>query len=205
MSGLAAAAAVSGLIGLTITVIQGSIQIYGAVKDKSGIPERLRKVSDTLPSLLELLEGAKPQFDKDHPPKQAWVEVEKDVQRCHAACQELHEILESAYPKDDAGTMRRVCKNIGNLINRKSKTAEELLKDIHGYLEILKQRQIITNTEKLDDIRKTIDELFPTSGIIQNTNSGINVGHNNGQISNQSGGSGNMFTGPNGNFTFNSK
>jgi hypothetical protein len=94
---------------------------------------------------------------------------------------------------------------MGNLVSRKSKTAEELLKDIHGYLEILKQRQIITNTEKLDDIRKTIDELFPTSGIIQNTNSGINVGHNNGQINNQSGGSGNQFNGSNGNFTFNSK
>jgi hypothetical protein len=205
MSALEAAAAVSGLIGFTIAVIQGSIQIYGAVKDKSGIPERLRKVSDALPSLLEVLEGAKAQFDKDHPPKQAWVEVEKDVKRCQESCQELHDILERTYPKADAGTLGRVFKNMGNLVSRKSKTAEELLKDIHGYLEILKQRQIITNTEKLDDIKNTIDELFPASGIIQNTNSGINVGHNNGQISNQSGGSGNMFTGPNGNFTFNSK
>ena len=89
MSGLEAAAAVSGLIGLTITVIQGSIQIYGAVKDKSGIPERLRKVSDTLPSLFELLESAKAQFDKDHPLKQTWVEVEKDVKRCQESCHEL--------------------------------------------------------------------------------------------------------------------
>ena len=203
MSGLEAAAAVSGLIGLTITVIQGSIQIYGAVKDKSGIPERLRKVSDTLPSLLELLEGAKAQFDKDHPPKQAWVEVEKDVKRCQESCQELHDILERAYPKADAGTVGRVFKNMGNLVSRKSKTAEELLKDIHGYLEILKQRQIITNAAPLDNIKKTVDELFPQFGITQNNELGTNIGGD--QVNNNTG-SGPQLIGPSGgNYTFHSK
>jgi hypothetical protein len=81
MSGLEAAAAVGGLIGLTIAAIDASIQIYDAVKDKSGIPEKLRKVSDTLPSLAELLKGARAQFDKDQPTKQAWLEVEKDLER----------------------------------------------------------------------------------------------------------------------------
>ena len=176
MSGLEAAAAVSGLIGLTIATIDASVQIYDAVKDKSGIPEKLRKVSDTLPSLAELLKGAQAQFDKDQPTKQVWFEVEKDLERCHGACQELHAILESAYPKTDTGTVSRVFKNVGTLLSRKSKTAEQLLKEIHGYLEILQQRQIITNATLLDDIKETVDELFPRPGITQHNVSGMNIG-----------------------------
>ena len=82
-------AEVIGIIAFAITAIDKSIVIYKAVNDKSGIPERLRKVSDTLPSLFELLESAKAQFDKDHPLKQTWVEVEKDVKRCQESCHEL--------------------------------------------------------------------------------------------------------------------
>jgi hypothetical protein len=202
MSSLEAAAAVGGLIGLTITVIDASIQIYSAVNDKSGVPEKLRKVSDKLPPLLEILKGAKTQFDKRQPTEQTWIEVEKEVQHCHDACKELHDILERAYPKADAGTARRVLKNMGNLVSRKSQTAEELLKDIHGYLEVLKQRQIIMDAALLDDIKKTIDELFPTSGIIQNNVSGTNIGHNTGQVNNQTGGYGQQFNGPGGTYTF---
>jgi chaperonin cofactor prefoldin len=205
MSGLEAAAAVGGLIGLTIAAIDASIQIYDAVKDKSGIPEKLGKVSDTLPSLSELLKGAQAQFDKDQPTKQAWLEVEKDLERCNGACQELHDILESAYPKSDTSTVSRVFKNVGTLLSRKSKTAEQLLKEIYGYLEILKQRQIITNTDKLDDIKKTVDELFPATEITQNNVSGTNVGHNTGQVNNQTGGSGQQFNGPGGVYHFSSK
>jgi hypothetical protein len=204
MIGLEVASAVGGLIGLTISVVQGSIQIYDAVKDKSGIPEKLRKVSDTLPSLAELLKGAKTQFDKRQPAEQAWIEVEKDFRRCHEACQELREILESAYPKSDTGTVGRVFKNMGNLVSRKNNTAEQLLKEIHGYLEVLKQRQIITNATLLDDIKKTVDELFPRPGLTQNNVSGTNVGgdqvfHNNNT------GHGQQFNGPGGTFNFGSK
>jgi hypothetical protein len=202
MSGLEAAAAVSGLIGLTIAAIDASVQIYDAVKDRSGIPEKLRKVSDTLPSLAELLKGARAQFDKDQPTKQAWFEVEKDLERCHGACQELHDILESAYPKTDTGTVGRVFKNVGTLLSRRSKTAEQLLKEIHGYLEILQQRQIITNATLLDDIKETVDELFPRSGLTQNNVSGTNIGGD--QVNNNIG-PGHQFNGPGRTFTFNSK
>ena len=198
MSGFETAAAV---IGLTWTVIDASVQIYDAVKDKSGIPEKLRKVSDTLPSLLELLEGAKTQAGKRQPTEQAWIEVKKDVERCFETCQQLHDILKRAYPEADAGTAGRVFKNVGNLVSRKSKTAEQLLKDIHGYLEILKQRQIITNSALLDDIKKTVDELFPQSGQILNNVHGTNVGGD--QVNNNTG---QQFIGTGGGtFTFNSK
>jgi hypothetical protein len=91
---------------------------------------------------------------------------------------------------------------VGTLLSRKSKTAEQLLKEIHGYLEILKQRQIITNTTLLDDIKKTVDELFLQSGFTQNNVSGTNIGGD--QVNNNTG-SGHQFNGPGGTFTFNSK
>ena len=204
MSGIEAAAAVGGLIGLTIAIIDASVQIYDAVKDKSGIPVKLRKVSDTLPSLAEVLKGAQAQFDNDQLTKQTWFEVEKDLERCHGACQELHDILESAYPKTDTSTVSRVFKNVGTLLSRKSKTAEQLLKEIHGYLEILKQRQIITNAALLDDIKETVDELFPLPGLTQNNVSGTNVGRDQ-VFHNSNPGPGYQFNGPGGTFTFSSK
>jgi hypothetical protein len=44
MSGLETAAAVYGLVTGTIDIVKVSIEIYRAVKDQSGIPEKLRKV-----------------------------------------------------------------------------------------------------------------------------------------------------------------
>jgi hypothetical protein len=203
MSGLEVAEGVAGFISLAITVIEKSIQIYGAVKDKSGIPKELRKVSNTLPTLLELLKGAEVQFVKRQPTEQTWVEVEKDIKRCHEACQELHEILESAYPKADAGKLGRVCKIVGTVVfSHKNKTAGQVLKEIHEYLDILEQRQIITNAKLLEDIKKTVDELFPTTGITQNNVSGTNIGHNTGQVNNQTGGSGQQWNGDIGTFSF---
>ena len=190
MSGIETALGVYGLITGTITIVETSIKIYDAVKDKSGIPEKLKKISDKLPALLELLEGARAQAEKFHPTEQTWIEVKKAIQHCREACEGLQYHLESVYQKADAGTTARVFKNIGNVISDKSKTAEGLLKEIYTYLEILKHHQIITNAKLLDDIKKTVDELFPTSGITQNNVSGTNVGHNNGQINNQTGGSG---------------
>jgi hypothetical protein len=204
MSGLEAAVAVGGLISLTIAVIDASIQIYNAVKDKSGIPEKLRKVSDTLPSLSELLKGAQAQFDKDQPTKQAWFEVEKDLKRCLEACQKLHDIIERAYPKTDTRTFSRVFKNVGTLLSRKSETAEQLLKEIRGYLEILQQRQIIMNAALLDDIKQAVDELFPRPGLTQSNVSGTNIGGDQ-VFHNSNTGSGQQFNGPGGTFTFSSK
>jgi len=193
-----------GLIGFAITAIDTSIQIYKAVSDRSGIPEKLRKVSDKLPALSELLQGAQSQIDKAQPTGQTWRDVMKAIQDCRDACEDLHGLLDSVYPKADAGTTARVFKSMSSMISNKSKTAEELLKDIHGYLEILKHRQIITNAETLDDIKRTVDELFPISGITQNNGSGTNIAHNNGQVNNLIG-SGKQFNGSNGTYYFDGK
>jgi hypothetical protein len=58
MVGLEIGAAVSSLVVGTIDIIHKSIEIYDAVKDKSGIPRKLGKVSDKLLSVEKLLKGA---------------------------------------------------------------------------------------------------------------------------------------------------
>lgn len=176
MSGLETAAAVYGLIGGTVAVIQTSIQIYNAVKDKSGIPEKLRKVSETLPALEELLKGAEAQFNKHQPVEQTWIEVGRDVQRCNEACQELQDLLSKAYPEDEASRARRFVKAATTVFSGKGKTAEQLLKEIQGYLEVLLDRQILTNAALLEDIKATVNELLPQHGHIQNNVNGDNIG-----------------------------
>jgi len=176
ISGIETAAGVYGLITGTIAIIDASIKIYDAVHDKSGVTKELRKVSAQMPSIKELLEDAAAQYDAKKLDEQTWLNAGADVKRCHEACQELQDVLESAYPKADLGPVGRVFKNLGNIVSRKGKTAEQLLKEIHGYLELLKHRRIITNTTLLEQIKEAVEELFPKSGVTQHNLYGTNVG-----------------------------
>jgi hypothetical protein len=199
MSGIETALGVYGLITGTITIIDTSIQIYDAVKDKSGIPEKLRKVSETLPSLKELLRGAEAQFNKDQPDEEAWISVGKDVQRCNEACRELQDLLSRAYPEEQASRARRFAKAATTILSGKGKTSEQLLKEIQGYLEVLLDRQILTNALLLEDFKATVDELLPQHGqVVQNNVNGDKVGRDKKSYAHS--GSEHMFTGDNGTF-----
>lgn len=189
---LGTAAAVYGLITGTIGIINTSIQIYKAVQDKSGITEGLRKVSEKLPSIKDLLEDAAEQYKSKNIDEQVWLSVGADIQHCNAACKELQEILERAYPRDSASPAGRVFKNLGNIVSGRGKKAEDLLKEICQYLDLLGQRQIITNTRLLEELKQTVNELFPTSGVIQHNVNGPNIARD----QNFTGGNGPMFNGP---------
>jgi hypothetical protein len=199
MSGIETALGVYGLITGTITIIDTSIQIYDAVKDKSGIPKKLRKVSETLPSLKELFRGAEAQFNQNQLAETAWISVGKDVQSCNEACRELQDLLSRAYPQEEANRARRFVKAASTILSGKGKTAEQLLKEIQGYLEVLLDRQILTNAALLEDIKATVDELLPRDGqIVQNNVNGDNIGGDKKSYAHS--GSGHMFTGDNGTF-----
>lgn len=192
MAGVETAAGVYGLITGTIAIIDTSLQVYEAVRDKSGITKELKKVSVQLPAIKELLKDAAAQYDAKKLDDQQWVNAASDVKNCKAACQELQDLLTGAYPEASTGSVGRVFKNVGNVVSRKGKTAGELLKDIHGYMDRLRHRQIITNTGLLQDIKDVVDELFSQSGITQNNVNGPNIGRD--QIF--TGGQGPMFNGP---------
>lgn len=163
------------LVLSAIEVVKISIEIYQAVQDKSAVPKRLRTVSDTLPSLLEILESAEAQYNIQQPDQQAWITARSDVRHCEEACRDLQSLLETVYPKADASKVGRFFKATGTILSGKGKTAEQLLADIHGHLNVLMDRQIITNTTLLQEIKKTVDEFFPKSGITQNNTHGTNV------------------------------
>jgi hypothetical protein len=158
-----------------IEVIKISIEIYKAVQDKSGIPEKLRKVSEKLPSLLEILRSAEAQYKAGQPDDQAWITARSDVQHCEEACKDLQSLLKSAYPKADANKVDRFFKSAETVLSGKGKTAEQLLADIYEHLKLLLDRRILTNTTLLQEIKKTVDEIFPKSGITQNNTHGTNV------------------------------
>lgn len=208
MSGLEVAAAVFGVVAGTIDLIHKSIEIYGAVKDKSGIPKALRKVSDKLPSLEELLRGAQAQYKEgklDKIDKQTWDNAKQEIGKCKELCQELHDLLLSAYPEAGSGKVGRGWKGTKTMFSGKGKSAEALFKEIWEHLDILAKQQIVNNAALLEDIKSLVEELCPqgTAGNMYNEH-GDNVGVINGdKVSgdkNVNPGSGNFFTGSGGTY-----
>jgi hypothetical protein len=111
MSGLEASAAVFGFIAGAIDITHKAIDIYRAVEDKSGIPTTLRKVSEKLPSVEGILRNAEAQckgvkFDRID--KCTLRDMQRDVEECKDLCQELHDLLLSAYPKAGSGKAGRL-------------------------------------------------------------------------------------------------
>ena len=179
-----------------IEVIKISYEIYKAVQDKSGIPKNLKKVSEKLPSLFEILRSAEAQYNAGEPEEQIWVSATNDVKHCSEACQELQDLLKHAYPEPDAGKVDRFFKGVGTVLSGKGKTAEQLLAEIHESLKLLVDRQILKNTTLLQDVQKTVNELLQGSGVTMNNVHGHNI---NGDLisgSKYTGGSGPMFNGP---------
>ena len=148
--------------------------------------------------MKELLTGAEAQFNKKQPVEQAWIEVGKDVQRCNDACKELQDLLLESYPEEEASRARRFVKAAASVLSGKGKTSEQLLKEVQGYLEVLLDRQILTNGALLEDIKVIVDELLPRDGQVQNNVNGDNIGRD--KKTYTSSGSGHMFTGDNGTF-----
>jgi hypothetical protein len=130
-------------------------------------PTKLRKVSAELPSLLEILRSAEAQYKAGQSDDQALTTARSDVKHCEEACKDLQSLLKSAYPKDDANKVVRLFKGAETVLSGKGKTAKQLLADMYGYLKLLMDRWIPTNATLLEEIKKTVDELFPKSGITQ--------------------------------------
>jgi hypothetical protein len=179
MSGLEASAAVFGFIAGAIDITHKAVEIYRAVEDKSGIPRALRKVSEKLPSVEGILRSAEAQckgvkFDSID----EWTlrDMKRDVQDCMVSCQELHELLLSAYPKDTSGKAGRLWNGTKTVFSNKGKTAEGLLEEIRMYLGLLASRQIISNAGLLEDIKSLVEELPKDGGITQKQSALISSG-----------------------------
>ena len=169
-TGLEVGAAVFGLIAGAIDITHKAVEIYKAVEDKSGIPRSLKKVSEKLPSVEGILRSAEAQckgvkFDS----VDEWTlrDMKQDVQECMLSCQELHELLLSAYPKRTSGKAGRLWNGTKTVFSNKGKTAEGLLEEIRMYLELLASRQIISNTGLLKDIKSLVEELPKEGGSTQ--------------------------------------
>ena len=203
MSGLQTGAAVFGLIAGTIEIVHKAVEIYGAVKNKAGIPIELRKVSEKLTSVEDILRSAEAQYREGKLDKidgQTWDNAKREVEQCRQLCQELHDLLLGAYPEAGSGKVGRLWKGTKTVLSGKGRSAKVLLKEIWEYLALLAKRQIINNTAILEDIKETLDELFGSGGSTQyHSGSGHNIRGNNYEQY----GNGEMFTGSMGSVTFN--
>jgi hypothetical protein len=204
MSGLEIGAAVFGLVVGTIDIIHKSIEIYDAIKDKSGIPKALRKVSDKLPSLEQLLRGAQAQYrggKLNKIDKQTWDNAKQEIEQCKELCQELQDLLLSAYPEAGSGRVGRGWKGTQTMFSSKSKSAEALFKEIWEHLDTLAKQQIINNAALLEDIKLLVEELCPQNKTtsLQNVHGDNFIGDKT-QFYNQ--GPGPMINSPSGPITF---
>jgi hypothetical protein len=102
-----------------IEVIEISIEIYKAVQDKAGIPEKLRKVSGKLPFLLEIFRDAEAQYKAGQPDEKAWITARSDVKHCEEACKDLQSLLQSTYPRADANKVDRFFKGAETVLSGK--------------------------------------------------------------------------------------
>lgn len=162
MSGLEAGAAIFGLFAGAIDITHKAVEIYKAVEDKSGIPRTLRKVSEKLPSVEEILKDAEVQckgIELSGINEQTWCGMERDIKECTEACEELHGLLLSAYPEADSGKAGRLWKGTKTVFSSKGKKAEALLEDIRKYLELLASRQIIRNAALLEQLKSLVDDI----------------------------------------------
>jgi hypothetical protein len=155
-TGLEVGAAIFGLIAGAIDITHKVIELYSAVKDKSGIPKSLRKVSEKLPSVEELLKVAEDQWKRrqlDKIDEETLRGVERDIEHCKGLCQKLHDLLLSTYPKAGSGKGERLLRGAKTVFSSKDETAEDLLGDIRDYLNLLTSRQILSNADALEELK----------------------------------------------------
>lgn len=187
-----------GLIVGAIEIVHTSIEIYDAVKDKSGIPKALRNVSEKLSSVKEILKSVEAQYNEGKLDQQTWANARKDLELCKKLCQELHDFLLDAYPKAGSSSAGRLWKGTTTVLKNKGKSAEALLGEICDHLDNLAKQHIINNTALLEDIKSCLDDLHNTDGVTQShTGSGHNIsgGYNNT-------GPGHQFNNPSGSIHF---
>ncbi|KAK5685481.1 hypothetical protein LTS10_003560 [Elasticomyces elasticus] len=204
-TGFEEAAVVYGVVVGTIELIKTAREIYDAVQDKSGIPDKLKKVAEQLPSVESLLQGAQEQYDKSQANKDVWTQAKPDVEQCQKHCKALKDLLDKALPKEGSNTAERTWKATKNVLGSTSKDAQKHLKAICDALSKLQQRQIITNTALLEDIKVIVGELAG-DGIYKYHHEGIgdvNVAESGGHFNQQSGANSKMFNGPISGLTFN--
>ncbi|KAK5677283.1 hypothetical protein LTS10_010472 [Elasticomyces elasticus] len=194
MSGIGEAAAVYGLITGTIEIVKTAVEIYDAVKDKAGLPRRLRIVAEKLPSIEQLLVSTAQQ--EQALPASTWVVAKQNVERCRNSCEGIKDIFEKAFPPQ-ANVTHRVWTGAEVILSSKGKKAEALLQEVYDELLVLKSHHIIANTELLAQVKEGVDEIrSEESGRYVHYGSGslgVNIGSG---TQNFNSGSGQQFNNP---------
>lgn len=169
MSRLGMAEEVYGVIENIIETVKASIEAYEAVQNKSVIPETVRIVSERLPSLLEVLQNTGARYSDRRPDKSRLIAAEATIKTLKGSCQNLQNLLKSAYSQSDASTLGRVFESESEFSDDRSSRADHVLAEIYDFLQLLVAYRFITETEALGAIRKTVHELFSRSTTTQRT------------------------------------
>ncbi|EFQ30851.1 hypothetical protein CGRA01v4_12918 [Colletotrichum graminicola] len=117
-----------GLIGTIITIIDTSIEVFGAIEDLRGLPEAFKEVNNRLPLIKEILEEAKGHA-KDAPANEVKA-LGKTLASCQKKTKELQEIfLKIQMKAKDGEFVTSVYKALVLKLGKKSRV-EDLMQNI---------------------------------------------------------------------------
>lgn len=152
---------ISNLILECTEFIEGAIDGYDAVRQKSGSPCELVSITSELPSLLEVFESVQTRRQKQELDDRTWLSAGPDVINCHEACSGLASSLGNAYPRirkpnrcfsDNETHMGMLMHVVG--------AAERHLVEVWQCLKLLLQRTIFTDETLLESITALAEPLY---------------------------------------------
>ncbi|PPJ55353.1 hypothetical protein CBER1_10074 [Cercospora berteroae] len=140
MSGLEGGAAVFSLVVGAIEIIHRAIEIYEAVNDKSGVPKALKKVSEKLPSVEEILKSADAQRKAG---------ALKDVDKMERLWKGAKTVL-SGKGKTAEALLKELSEYLTLLAQRKIVNNTTLLEDIKALVEELCPQSTTTQMHNIN-------------------------------------------------------
>lgn len=164
MSG-AEAIAVLSTISAAITIVQGSQHVYQAAHDAKGLHEAFKKVSETVPLVLDILRHAERVFTTPDgaPPSANLEEAAKAALPVMATCEEnarqLRDIFERVVPGAEAGRRERYRKALQSVAPGKTRKVEELMKEILERLQLLHTYQAFKDAARSQKLEHALQEM----------------------------------------------
>lgn len=157
MSGVGEASLVLGLISSTIAIIEAAREIYDAVGDPRGLPEKFRAAADQIHLVTDTLKLAEQNILAQKVDGQAVRNAMPVLERCKEIAVRIKEIFDKNIPGSDASPAERLSKAVG--LKMKSKKVVEDIEELFKSMALLAQHQVFQNTAVLQKIQEASERL----------------------------------------------
>ncbi|KAM0487201.1 hypothetical protein ACHAPX_000471 [Trichoderma viride] len=130
-------AEIIGLISSIIAIVEGSLKLYEAIDDASGLPQSFRHAADRLPVIQNTLEAALEGLaeEEDAPSARQRAALSRMLRSCRDKAMTLQKIIQKVIPAANASPMNRLMKAVKTLPN--ADKVDDLMDGILSDLQVL--------------------------------------------------------------------